>query len=99
MTWWRMLLDSPVQIGIVAGLAGAIVVAPSVLVGWSLRGWWIAKRPDGPLITRIKQLEEERDKSEAWANKAVAHETAIVGYAIGAARRLQSMAEQREGTA
>jgi len=94
MIWWQRLLDSPTQLAIMIGVVVAIVAPGLVMVGWHLRGWWISKRPDGPLITRIKQLEEERDAANDWATLAVEHETLTVGYATHAAQRLMSMAEE-----
>ena len=59
MTWWQMLLDSPAQIGIIAAVVVVIVMVPLFSLGWVIRGWWISKRPDGPVIIEIKRLQQK----------------------------------------
>ena len=93
MTWWRMLLDSPAQLAIIAGVSSAIVALPVFFLGWHIRGWWISKRPDGPLIVTIRKQAEE--KEELLKRTDIAEDKARVlgAYATQVARHFAELAE------
>ncbi len=93
MNWWQMLLDSPAQIAIITGIGAAGVVVPAALCGWYLRGWWIARRPDGPLLVTIKNLEQSNEQLIEIAREADDRCDALVGYAHHAARHFTELAD------
>ncbi len=93
MNWWQMLLDSPAQIAIITGIGAAVVVIPASMGGWYLRGWWIDKRPDGPLLITIKKLEENNTQLIKIARDADERCDAFVGYAHTVVRHFTDLAE------
>ena len=92
MTWWRMLLDSPAQLAIIAGVSSAIVALPVFFLGWHIRGWWISKRPDGPLIVTIRKQAEEKEELLRRTVEAEEKARRISAYATQAARHFAELA-------
>ena len=93
MTWWRILLDSPAQLAIIGGVTAALVCVPVFWLGWYVRGWWISKRPDGPLLITIKILEEENTELKKRTFDAEEICRKVTGYADRVARTFKTFAE------